>query len=456
MITTGTGFDPGSLGSLPANVHVERFVPQSLLLQHCDLVVSHAGFGTVLGAMQHGVPMVLACLAADHWYNAERCAELGLARVVGRGAQSAQGLSSLVRGALADDELQAGAAAMKAAFADLPDVSEAVPLLERARAREDAGHAAPGGCTRQPRRASGGVRIVPVRVLFTSMSAQSHIAPMLPFAREAARVGHDVVFATGPDAVAQVQGAGLQALPAGLSFIEVRRRYAQASGSELAGLSPQERLEHLLLHGLIGIAAPAMLEDLLPFARTWQPDLVIRNLGEPAAEVVATAAGVPHVIHGFSSPKSSYFATAHRAGLAELYEGCGIDPPSGDSRLATPYLDIWPEGLRPQAEDWQYPNMWPLRPENAIPLRTPAPRPAALDGLPYERTVYVTAGTTHNSTPGLLETMVAALHDEAVNVVVTIGPDGDLDRFGPQPEQCPHRALHPPEHAPAALRPGAL
>ena len=273
-----------------------------------------------------------------------------------------------------------------------------------------------------------------MRVLFTSMSAQSHIAPMLPLAREAARVGHDVVFATGPDAVAQVQGAGLQALPAGLSFIEVRRRYAQASGSELAGLSPQERLEHLLLHGLIGIAAPAMLDDLLPFARTWQPDLVIRNLGEPAGEVVATAAGVPHVIHGFSSPKSSYFATAHRAGLAQLYEGCGIDPPSGDSRLATPYLDIWPEGLHPQAEDWQYPNMWPLRPENAIPLRTPAPRPAALDGLPYERTVYVTAGTTHNSTPGLLETMVAALHDEAVNVVVTIGPDGDLDRFGPQPE----------------------
>ena len=288
--------------------------------------------------------------------------------------------------------------------------------------------------TGQPQRASGGVRSVPVRVLFTSMSAQSHIAPMLPLARAAARVGHDVVFATGPDAVAQVQAAGLQALPAGLSFIEVRRRYAQASGSELAGLSPQERLEHLLLHGLIGIAAPAMLDDLLPFASTWQPGLVIRNLGEPAAEVLATATGVPHVIHGFSSPKSSYFATAHRAGLAELYEGCGIDPPSGDSRLATPYLDIWPEGLHPQAEDWQYPNMWPLRPENAIPLTTPPPRPAALDCLPFQRTVYVTAGTTHNSTPGLLETMVAALHDEAVNVVVTIGPDGDLDLFGTQPE----------------------
>jgi len=273
-----------------------------------------------------------------------------------------------------------------------------------------------------------------VRVLFTSMSAQSHIAPMLPLARTAANAGHEVVFATGPDAVAQVQGAGLQALPAGLPFAEVRQRYLQASGSELVGLSPQERLEHLLRHGLIGIAAPAMAADLLPFARTWQPDLVIRNLGEPAAEVVATAAGVPHVVHGFSSPKSSYFAAAHRAGLAELYERCGIDPPHGDSRLATPYLDIWPEDLHQQAEDWQYPNMWPLRPENALPLAAPGPRPPALDGLPFERTVYVTAGTTHNSTPGLMETMLKGLREEAVNVVVTIGPDGDLDRFGRQPD----------------------
>jgi len=130
VITTGAGFDPGSLGSLPANVHVEPFIPQSLLLEHCDLVVSHAGFGTVLGAMRHGIPMVLMRLAADHWYNAERCAELGLARVVDRDAQSAQGLCELVRRALVDEELQAGAAAMKTAFADLPDVSEAVPLLE--------------------------------------------------------------------------------------------------------------------------------------------------------------------------------------------------------------------------------------------------------------------------------------------------------------------------------------
>jgi UDP:flavonoid glycosyltransferase YjiC (YdhE family) len=131
MITTGTGFDPSSLGPLPGNVHVEQFIPQSLLLEHCDLIVSHAGFGTILGAMQHGVPMILLQLAADHWYNAERCVELGVAHTVGRNARTPEGLSDLARNALADQALRANAATMKAAFAELPDVSDAVPLLER-------------------------------------------------------------------------------------------------------------------------------------------------------------------------------------------------------------------------------------------------------------------------------------------------------------------------------------
>ncbi len=131
VITTGTGFDSSSLGALPENVHVEQFIPQSLLLEHCDLIVSHAGFGTILGGMQHGVPMILQQLAADHWYNAERCVELGVAYTVGRDARTPDGLRDLARDALSDESLRTNAAAMKAAFADLPDVSDAVPLLER-------------------------------------------------------------------------------------------------------------------------------------------------------------------------------------------------------------------------------------------------------------------------------------------------------------------------------------
>ncbi len=75
--------------------------------------------------------MILMQLAADHWYNAERCSELGVAYTVGRNARTPEGLRDLARVALADQALRTNTAAMKAAFADLPDVSQAVPLLER-------------------------------------------------------------------------------------------------------------------------------------------------------------------------------------------------------------------------------------------------------------------------------------------------------------------------------------
>jgi hypothetical protein len=49
IVTVGRGIDPADLGAQSANVRVERHVPQSLVLPRCDLVVSHAGSGSVLG-----------------------------------------------------------------------------------------------------------------------------------------------------------------------------------------------------------------------------------------------------------------------------------------------------------------------------------------------------------------------------------------------------------------------
>jgi UDP:flavonoid glycosyltransferase YjiC (YdhE family) len=48
------------LGPQRANIRVERHLPQSLLLPHCELVVSHGGFGGVVGALAHGLPVMQA------------------------------------------------------------------------------------------------------------------------------------------------------------------------------------------------------------------------------------------------------------------------------------------------------------------------------------------------------------------------------------------------------------
>ncbi|HET6654239.1 MAG TPA: glycosyltransferase, partial [Nocardioides sp.] len=51
VATTGPTLDPASLGPVPDNVHLASFLPQNLVLEHCAAVVSHAGSGTVLGAL---------------------------------------------------------------------------------------------------------------------------------------------------------------------------------------------------------------------------------------------------------------------------------------------------------------------------------------------------------------------------------------------------------------------
>ncbi len=56
IASTGPALDPNDFSGYPDRVRVTRFVPQTLILPHCQAVVGHAGYGTVFGAMAHGVP----------------------------------------------------------------------------------------------------------------------------------------------------------------------------------------------------------------------------------------------------------------------------------------------------------------------------------------------------------------------------------------------------------------
>lgn len=51
LMTVGSTIDVDALGTLPANVRVERYVPQEQLLPHCAAAITHGGSGTTLGAL---------------------------------------------------------------------------------------------------------------------------------------------------------------------------------------------------------------------------------------------------------------------------------------------------------------------------------------------------------------------------------------------------------------------
>ena len=78
LVATGEHVEPATLHPLPDAVVAEQFVHQDAVLADCDVVVSHAGSGTVLGALRHGLPTVSLPMGADQHLNAQRLHRLGL------------------------------------------------------------------------------------------------------------------------------------------------------------------------------------------------------------------------------------------------------------------------------------------------------------------------------------------------------------------------------------------
>jgi MGT family glycosyltransferase len=131
IVTLGRDRDPAEFGDQPSNVHLERYIPQSLLFPRCDAVIAHGGWNTALAALAHGLPMVLIPLGADQPYNAERCAALGVARVVPPAELSPDTLRAAVCEVLADQSYRRNAVRLQAEMHALPDTDYAVALLER-------------------------------------------------------------------------------------------------------------------------------------------------------------------------------------------------------------------------------------------------------------------------------------------------------------------------------------
>ena len=131
IVTVGRRLDPDSFGEIPANVHIERYIPQALILPRCDLVITHGGSGSVMGALAHGVPLALIPLNADQPLNAERCAALGVGRTIGGEDITAAMARGAVEEMLANPAYRQNAERMRAEIATLPGPERALELLER-------------------------------------------------------------------------------------------------------------------------------------------------------------------------------------------------------------------------------------------------------------------------------------------------------------------------------------
>jgi UDP:flavonoid glycosyltransferase YjiC (YdhE family) len=130
VVTVGPDRDPAELGPQPANVHVERYVPQSLLLARCHAVVAHGGSGTTLAALAYGLPLLLLPQGANHFDTAERCVAAGVGIQLLPEEVDAGSVRHAVRALLEGPRYRERAAGVAAEIAGMPAPADLVAPLE--------------------------------------------------------------------------------------------------------------------------------------------------------------------------------------------------------------------------------------------------------------------------------------------------------------------------------------
>ena len=131
VATVGRRRDPAQFGPQPGNVHLARYISQTLLLPRCAVVVNHGGFSSVLGALACGVPLLILPHSADQPVNARRAEALGVALVLEEGRRSPATIRTAVRTVLEDPRYRQRARAVQAEIEALPGPERGVELLEQ-------------------------------------------------------------------------------------------------------------------------------------------------------------------------------------------------------------------------------------------------------------------------------------------------------------------------------------
>jgi hypothetical protein len=129
LVTVGPEGEPAALGEVPDNVYVERFVAQSAVLPLVDLIVHHGGTGTVLSALEVGLPQLLLPQGADQFVNAEILTAVGAAQALPNDAQQPGAIGEAVRELLGNAPERQAATRLRDEIAAMPSPGDVVPAL---------------------------------------------------------------------------------------------------------------------------------------------------------------------------------------------------------------------------------------------------------------------------------------------------------------------------------------
>jgi UDP:flavonoid glycosyltransferase YjiC (YdhE family) len=129
VATTGPGMDVSGLLPDAASVLIRPFIPQAEVLPYCRLVISHAGAGTMLGALCHGLPQLCVPQSTDQPLNAAALAPTGAALVLQPDEVSADAVADGVRRLLDEPGFADAAGRLRDEIAAMPSADDVLAEL---------------------------------------------------------------------------------------------------------------------------------------------------------------------------------------------------------------------------------------------------------------------------------------------------------------------------------------
>ena len=121
IVTTGPDFDATLLGPIRSDMFSAPFLPQADVLPHCTAVVSHAGAGTMLGALCHGLPQLCLPQSTDQPFNTAALMPTGAALALEQDDITADAVTAALSRLISEPSFRQAANTLRSEIDQMPD-----------------------------------------------------------------------------------------------------------------------------------------------------------------------------------------------------------------------------------------------------------------------------------------------------------------------------------------------
>ncbi|SFO56471.1 nucleotide disphospho-sugar-binding domain-containing protein [Amycolatopsis rubida] len=293
-----------------------------------------------------------------------------------------------------------------------------------------------------------------MRVMLMVLPTRTHVYSMAPVGWALAAAGHEVRFVgqRNPREVASFAETGLDAMWFGDELdlarhrrLQVDRNNARQGDFRISESRPErytdEYVRNVYEHwvDVFRWTTPdSLLDELVVFARQWQPDLVVWDPVIYAAPIVAHALGVPHLRMIDAADQTARIGAQYRDRRASRPEDTSPDPfvtwmSAAVGRFGADYdetlrygvrtIDCHPSYLRYDGVDVDY------VPARFVPQDKPAAIPSWVLEQPERPRVMLALGSSDRQVPGIAETAAGDLLDGLAGLDIEVIATADASRL---------------------------